>query len=52
MTEHNNPKETPMIAVKTPINFQSRKESFKKQNDAAMKKLFIACFVSFFFIAV
>lgn len=40
---------TPM-PVKTPINFRARKEKLQRQNDNAMKKLFIACFVSFFFI--
>lgn len=40
-----------MIA-KTPINFARRKAALEKSNKEAMKKLFIACFVSFFFIII
>ena len=42
-------KGTPM-ALKTPINFRERKIIIEKQNAAAMKKLFLVSFVSFFFI--
>ena len=40
------------LASKTPVNFKGRKQALESSNKDAMKKLMIACFVSFFFIIV
>jgi hypothetical protein len=40
---------TPM-PVKTPVNFRARKDELVNTNKAAMKKLMLVSFVSFFFI--
>lgn len=40
------------IPKRTPINFEKRKTALKKSNNDAMRKLLIACFVSFFFIII
>jgi len=42
---------TPLPA-KTPINFDKRREALDHINKDSMRKLLIACFVSFFFIIV
>lgn len=42
---------TPLPA-KTPVNFAARKANLEKANSEAMRKLFIACFVSGFFIVI
>lgn len=40
------------MPVKTPINFQARKQKIQETNRKAMRKLLIVAFVSVFFIAV